>query len=113
MFLADIEANADTLSKKIKNKSILVIGGAGSIGASFIKAVLPFEPSSLTVVDINENALAELTRDLRSTPGLYMPQEYVTYPMDFSSPVFEKLFRHHGGFDIVSNFSAHKHVRSE
>lgn len=64
-------------------------------------------------MDTNENALAELTRDLRSTKGMYVPNEYIPYPMDFASPVFEKMFRHHGGFDIVGNFSAHKHVRSE
>lgn len=113
MFLTDIENNREQLNNKIKGKSVLVIGGAGSIGTSFIKAILPFRPSSLVVVDRNENALAELTRDLRSTKDMYIPEKYMPYPMDFSSPVFEKLFRKHGGFDVVGNFSAHKHVRSE
>ena len=113
MFLGDIEKNADKLIEKIEGKSILVIGGAGSIGSSYIKAVLEFKPKSLVVVDINENALAELTRDLRSTKGMYVPKDYIPYPMDFASPVFEKMFRNRGGFDIVANFSAHKHVRSE
>lgn len=113
MFLDDIDNNKEQLSYKIKNKSILVIGGAGSIGSSFIKAVLPYKPGSLVVIDYNENALAELTRDLRSTKDLYVPKDYVTYPMDFASPIFEKMFRKRKGFDIVGNFSAHKHVRSE
>ena len=113
MFLGDIEKNADKLTEKIEGKSILVIGGAGSIGSSYIKAVLEFKPKSLVVVDINENALAELTRDLRSTKGMYVPKDYIPYPMDFASPVFEKMFKNRGGFDIVANFSAHKHVRSE
>lgn len=113
MFIVDIEHNKEELSKKIKDKSVLVIGGAGSIGSSFIKAILPFRPASLVVVDINENGLAELTRDLRSTKGLYVPEDYVPYPMNFASWVFEKMFRNRGGFDIVANFSAHKHVRSE
>lgn len=113
MFLVDIERNRAELIKKIEAKTILVIGGAGSIGSSFIKAILPFKPSTLVVVDTNENALAELTRDLRSTKGMYMPGNYIPYPMDFASPVFEKMFRKYEGFDIVSNFSAHKHVRSE
>ncbi len=113
MFKSDIDANRDTLSKKIEGKSILVIGGAGSIGSSFIKAILPFKPATLVVVDTNENALAELTRDLRSTKGMFVPNDYITYPMDFASPVFEKMFRSRGGFNIVGNFSAHKHVRSE
>lgn len=113
MFYPDIVANKEMLTKKIKGKSVLVIGGAGSIGSSFIKALLPFEPGALVVVDTNENALAELTRDLRSTKGMYVPEDYITYPMDFASPVFEKMFRSRGGFDIVGNFSAHKHVRSE
>lgn len=120
MFLPDIEANHDALTHSIQNKSILVIGGAGSIGSSFIRAILPFRPVSLVVVDTNENALAELTRDLRSTPGMYVPDDYLPYPMDFSSDVFRKMFVAHAekrpdgrAFDIVANFSAHKHVRSE
>lgn len=113
MFLDDIENNKKLLSTKIKGKKVLVIGGAGSIGSSYIKAILPFEPDELIVVDINENGLAELTRDLRSTKNMYVPAKYITYPMDFAAPVFEKMFRHHGTFDIVANFSAHKHVRSE
>lgn len=113
MFYPDIEANREELSVKIKGKKVLVIGGAGSIGSSFIKAILPFKPATLVVVDYNENALAELTRDLRSTKGMFVPEDYVPYPMDFASPVFEKMFIKRGGFDIVGNFSAHKHVRSE
>lgn len=113
MFKTDIEANKGELSKRIEGKSVLVIGGAGTIGSSFIKAILPFKPATLVVVDTNENALAELTRDLRSTRGMYIPIDYIPYPMDFASPVFEKMFRSRNGFDIVGNFSAHKHVRSE
>lgn len=113
MFSDDINRNIVQLKEKIDNKSILVIGGAGSIGSSFIKAVLPFHPGSLVVVDTNENALAELTRDLRSTKGMFVPDEYITYPMDFSSSTFKKMLVSRGGFDIVANFSAHKHVRSE
>lgn len=113
MFLPDIKKNRSALSKKIAGKSVLVIGGAGSIGSSFIKAILPFQPAALVVVDTNENGLAELTRDLRSTKEMFVPEEYVPYPMDFASPVFNKMFKKHGGFDIVGNFSAHKHVRSE
>ena len=113
LFQADIEENKEKLYTKIKDKRVLVVGGAGSIGSSFIKALLPFKPSTLVVVDLNENALTELTRDLRSTDGMYMPEDYVTYPMDYATTVFSKMFRNRGGFDIVANFSAHKHVRSE
>jgi len=113
MFLADIEANRDKLSAEIKDKSVCVIGGAGSIGSSFIKAVLPFKPSKLIVIDLNENGLAELTRDLRSTYGMYVPAEYRAYTLNFADPIFERIFREEKGFDIVANFSAHKHVRSE
>lgn len=112
MFESDIVANSTTLDHEIADQSILVIGGAGTIGSSYIRAVLPFRPKALVVVDINENGLTELTRDLRSS-GDYMPDDYVTYPMSYSDPVFEKMFRSRGGFDIVANFSAHKHVRSE
>lgn len=113
LFYDDMEANKKILREKIEGKSILVIGGAGSIGSSFIKAILPFKPSTLVVVDINENALAELTRDLRSTNGMYIPKDYITYPIDYASEVFKKMFVKRGGFDVVANYSAHKHVRSE
>lgn len=113
MFLADIEANKDKLSTEIKDRSVCVIGGAGSIGSSFIKAVLPFKPSKLIVIDLNENGLAELTRDLRSTYGMFVPEEYRAYTLNFADPIFERIFMEEKGFDIVANFSAHKHVRSE
>lgn len=113
MFKSDIDTYRAALEQRIEGKSVLVIGGAGSIGSSFVKAILPFKPASLVVVDINENALAELTRDLRSTKGMYVPDDYIPYPMDFASPVFKKMFRSRKGFHIVGNFSAHKHVRSE
>src|SRR5574344_1196030 len=113
MFAADIDANKEVLTREIKGKKLCVIGGAGSIGSSFIKAILSFRPSRLVVVDLNENGLAELTRDLRSTEGLYVPNEYRTYTLNFADPIFEHIFREEKGFDIVANFSAHKHVRSE
>lgn len=113
MFVNDIKENDAILHERVSGKSLLVIGGAGSIGSSFIKAILPYKPRKLVVVDINENALAELTRDLRSSSELRVPEEYLPYPMDYSSVVFEKMFRANEGFDIVANFSAHKHVRSE
>ena len=113
MFVADIEANKETLTAEIKNKKVCVIGGAGSIGSSFIKAVLRFEPKSVVVVDLNENGLAELVRDVRSTNGLYVPDEFRCYTLNFADPIFERIFREEKGFDIVANFSAHKHVRSE
>lgn len=113
MFTPDIEANKDKLCKEIRGKKVCVIGGAGSIGSSFIKAVLRFEPKSVVVVDLNENGLAELVRDVRSTEGLYVPDEFRCYTLNFADPIFERIFREEKGFDIVANFSAHKHVRSE
>ena len=113
MFEADIKANAGKLTQEIKGKKVCVIGGAGSIGSSFIKAVLRFEPASVVVVDQNENGLAELVRDVRSTQGLYVPDEFRCYTLNFADPIFERIFREEKGFDIVANFSAHKHVRSE
>lgn len=113
MFKADIEANKEQLTQEIEGKSVCVIGGAGSIGSSFIKAVLRFRPGKLVVVDLNENGLAELTRDIRSTDGLFVPQDYRAYTLNFADPIFARIFREEKGFDIVANFSAHKHVRSE
>ena len=113
MFASDIEANREVLIQEIKDRKICVIGGAGSIGSSFIKAILRFEPKSVVVIDLNENGLAELVRDVRSTYGLFVPNEFRCYSLNFADPIFERIFREEKGFDIVANFSAHKHVRSE
>lgn len=113
MFLTDIEKNSERIREEVEGKSLCVIGGAGSIGSSFIRAILPFRPSKLIVIDLNENGLAELTRDLRSTYGMHVPDEYRTYTLNFADPIFARIFREEKGFDIVANFSAHKHVRSE
>lgn len=113
MFAPDIEAHKAELQKEIEGKSVCVIGGVWLHGSSFIRAVLPFRPSTLVVIDLNENGLAELTRDLRSTYGMYVPDDYRAYTLNFADPIFERIFREEKGFDIVANFSAHKHVRSE
>lgn len=113
MFRDDIENNRDKLFLEINKKSVLVIGGAGTIGSQFIKSVLTFKPDKLVVVDTSENELAELTRDLRSTYKQYVPKNYITYPVSFQSGVFKKIVKTHGPFDIIANFAAHKHVRSE
>ena len=112
-FENDLINNKEKLSKEIKGKSILVIGGAGTIGSSYIKVALRYHPSEIIVVDTNENGLTELTRTLRSDSNIIVPESYLTYPMSFNSEVFYKMFESHGAFDIVANFAAHKHVRSE
>ena len=111
-FIADLEEQGAFLSSKIKDKKILIIGGAGTIGSSYIKQILKYKPSKLCVVDINENGLTELTRDLRSSNLLDFKPEYITYPVNLLSNTFDKIF-FSDHFDLVANFSAHKHVRSE
>lgn len=78
MFEPDIQSHSTELSNAIADKSVLVIGGAGSIGSSFIRAILPFKPAELVIVDTNENALTELTRSLRSSAVLstFVPSIY-------------------------------------
>lgn len=109
----DFEKYKNELNRRINGKKVLVIGGAGTIGSFYIKAILKFTIAKLVVVDINENGLTELVRDLRSSTGYNIPDDFITYPVNFGEPVFEKIFRHHGPFEIVANFAAHKHVRSE
>ena len=109
----DLEKYFASLSNRIQNKSVLVIGGAGTIGSYYIKAISKFNIRKLVVVDINENGLTELVRDLRSSTEYNIPNDFITYPVNFGDRVFEKIFRHHGPFEIVANFAAHKHVRSE
>jgi FlaA1/EpsC-like NDP-sugar epimerase len=112
LFREDMAANHEAIANAIAGKSVLVIGGAGTIGSSFIKALLPFEPAALTVVDNNENGLAELVRDIRSNAATKVPARFITYPMNLASGVFKKIIANNH-FDIVANFAAHKHVRSE
>ena len=100
------------LRKSILEKNILVIGGAGTIGSSYIKQILKYKPSKITVVDINENGLTELTLDLRSSNLLDYNPEYITYPVNLLSKTFDKIFNS-DTWQVVANFSAHKHVRSE
>ncbi len=112
-FDADIKANAGELTTQIAGKSVLVIGGAGTIGSSYVKAILHFNPAVVYIVDTNENGLTELVRDIRSDAEYKSLPPLFTYPIDFGSSVFNKLFIKQNGFDIVANFAAHKHVRSE
>ncbi len=111
-FDKDLVSSNKLLASKIKGSKILVIGGAGSIGTSYLKQILKFQPLKITVVDINENGLTELTRELRSSNLLDYNPEYVTYPVNLISNTFDKIFNAES-WHVVANFSAHKHVRSE
>lgn len=112
-FADDLDHFHSSLLQEIKGKNMLVIGGAGTIGSSFIKAALLYEPAKVVVIDINENGLTELVRDCRSRADIHPPKDFKLYPVSFGDPVFHKIFHAEGPFDIVANFSAHKHVRSE
>lgn len=127
---ADFERYSDRMHAAIDGKKMLVIGGAGTIGSNYVKAALRnFKPAAMYVVDIDENQLTELTRELRAgqqgvdndplytyTSSLHLyniPSVYVTEPIDLGSKLFDKFFAAHGPFDIVANFAARKHVRAE
>ena len=111
-FSSDIIDNHNLISTKVKNKNCLIIGGAGTIGLNYIKELLYFKPKVLVVVDFNENALTELTRDLRSSNILDYKPKFITYPVNLMSKTFDKVYNLFK-WDVVANFSAHKHVRSE
>jgi len=111
-FENDLNTYNQNLLSKIEGKNILVIGGAGTIGSSYIKQILKYRPLKIIVVDINENGLTELTRDLRSSNLLDYKPEYITYPVNLLSDTFNKVFNS-DSWQVVANFSAHKHVRSE
>ena len=113
LFAKDIFNNKEKLHQEINNKKVLVIGAAGTIGASFTKNLLIYNPSKLVIVDVNENGLTEFVRDCRSQNNLTLPADFKSYPMSFSSAVFYNMLSAEGPFDIVANFAAHKHVRSE
>lgn len=111
-FKNDFDKNSSFLKSQLNRSKILIIGGAGTIGSYYLKECLFFKPSLITIVDINENGLTELTRDLRSSSLLDYKPEYITYPVNLLSDTFDKIFKSQN-WDIVANFSAHKHVRSE
>jgi FlaA1/EpsC-like NDP-sugar epimerase len=108
----DLDKFSNVLFSNISKTNLLVIGGAGTIGSSYIKQILKFKPAKITIVDINENGLTELTRDLRSSNLLDYNPEYITYPVNLLSKTFDKIFNS-DSWQVVANFSAHKHVRSE
>lgn len=111
LFSSDM-ARVDTELKDIINQSkFLVVGGAGSIGSAVVKEIFAREPKALDVVDISENNLVELVRDIRSSYG-YISGEFATYAIDAGSQIFNKLISSNE-YDYVLNLSALKHVRSE
>ncbi len=112
IFQPDLEAHHRDLKEAIGGSRILVIGGAGSIGSAFIRAVVPFSPNTLDSVDPSENNLAELVRDLRSSTAR-LPEVFRTFSIGFGSEEFAALLRAEERYDYVVNFAALKHVRSE
>jgi FlaA1/EpsC-like NDP-sugar epimerase len=112
-FDRDISGHRAVLSEQIEGKRLLVVGGAGSIGSATIEALLTYCPSAIDIVDIAENALAELTRDLRSRPGGPTTTELRFLPLDFGAPVMDRVLRGGPKYDVVFNFAAQKHVRGE
>ena len=112
LFPKDIEQHAKELSDIIRSSSFLVIGGGGSIGQEVVKELFKRDPRVLHVVDISENNLVELVRDIRSTLG-YGAGEFLTFSVDCGSVEFEALFNANGNYDYIFNLSAMKHVRSE
>lgn len=113
LFKEDLEQYHKELEKNIQGKSLLVIGGAGTIGSYFIKAALRYNPAKVYVIDHDENGLTELVRDVRSTKGCKVPDAFITYPLNFNDQIVEKIIAQEAPFHIIANFAAHKHVRSE
>ena len=114
LLATDFAKFSTEMHRRIDGKRMLVIGGAGTIGSNYIKALLrDFRPVSIYVVDIDENQMTELTRELRCGKQYHVPSEYVTEPIDLGSDLFKRFFAAKGPFDIVANFAARKHVRAE
>ena len=116
LFEKDIANNEKTLSEIVKNSKFLVIGGAGTIGSAICREIFARNPKVLHVVDISENNMVELVRDIRSSIG-YSDGEFATFALDCGSDIFkvfiEQQKKRIGGYDYIFNTSALKHVRSE
>ena len=112
LFKGDVQRHETHLTDVISSSRFLVIGGAGSIGQAVVKEIFKRKARSLHVVDISENNLVELVRDLRSSFG-YRTEDFLTFALDVGSVEFSAMVDHHGPYDYVLNLSAMKHVRSE
>ena len=112
LFIEDIKKYEDQLKKIVSNSSFLVIGGAGSIGQAVTKEIFKRKPKLLYVVDINENNLTELVRDIRSSLG-YIEGDFKTFALDVGSVQYDSFINAYNKFNYVLNLSALKHVRSE
>ena len=112
LFNRDVRALESTLQRMIGSSNFLIIGAAGTIGQAVTIEIAKREPKSLHLVDLNENLLVELVRELRSRKSA-SDLDLSTYSIDINSPEFEKLFSEIGQIDYVLNLSALKHVRSE
>ena len=112
LFNDDLDFHEKNLLSVISRSSFLVIGGAGTIGQAVTKEIFKRSPKKLHVVDINENNMVELVRDIRSTIG-YGEGDFKTFALDCGSVEYEALMNYEGPYDYVFNLSALKHVRSE
>ncbi|AXH13464.1 MULTISPECIES: UDP-N-acetylglucosamine 4,6-dehydratase [Halarcobacter] len=112
LFIDDIGNYNNKLITIVKNSSFLVIGGAGSIGQAVTKEIFKRNPKKLHVVDISENNMVELVRDIRSSFG-YIDGEFATFALDIGSIEYDAFIKNDGQYDYVLNLSALKHVRSE
>lgn len=112
LFDEDITRYANELSQIVSSSSFLVIGGAGSIGQAVTKEIFKRNPKKLHVVDISENNMVELVRDIRSSFG-YIDGDFQTFALDIGSIEYDAFIKADGQYDYVLNLSALKHVRSE
>lgn len=112
LFSSDLVKFEHELTTIISRSRFLVLGGAGTIGQAVTKEIFKRQPKKLHVVDINENNLVELVRDLRSSIG-YITGDFETFTLDIGSIEYEAFFNADGGYDYVLNLSALKHVRNE
>ncbi|PWC09732.1 UDP-N-acetylglucosamine 4,6-dehydratase [Brenneria corticis] len=112
LFVEDINNHNSTLKEIVSGARFLVLGGAGSIGQAVTKEIFSRNPSKLHVVDISENNLVELVRDIRSSYG-YISGDFKTFALDIGTIEFDAFFESDGKYDYVLNLSALKHVRSE
>lgn len=112
LFKTDINFYQKELSELVKHSSFLVLGGAGSIGQAVTKEIFKRSPKKLHVVDLSENNLVELVRDIRSSLG-YIEGDFRTFALDIGSMEYKSFIKSDGKYDYVLNLSALKHVRSE
>jgi FlaA1/EpsC-like NDP-sugar epimerase len=112
-FESDVKLHFEAISSAIKGKKIALFGAAGFIATQTLKSALAFSPREIVLIDVNENSLTDLIRTLRNDFQSNSLPVITPVLADVTSPRSLEIHRAHSDIELIWNFAAVKHVRSE